>query len=288
LEPEGFLHIRGLRVYYRSEGEPTKGTVLCLHGGPGLPYDYLTPLFDLARHGYRVVIYDQVGSGKSEVPKNPARYIIESFVEDTEEVRKALGLGKVNLLGFSWGGMLAQAYALKYQRNLSSLILSDTTSSVPLLEEEAARIFHALPIETRQKITKFEDVGDFQNPEYGRIMKEFQKKYNSRLATRPDPYRYSSDRANPDVGKFLFGPNFVEVTGSMRYWDATGKLARLKIPCLVICGEYDFLSPRLHRIMHQKIKGSKLVVLKGAAHLTVWDKRKEYIQAVAEFLDSLR
>ena len=135
LEPEGFVHVRGLRIYYRSEGEPKKGTVFCLHGGPGLTYDYLAPLFDLANHGYRVVTYDQGGGGKSQAIKNPARYTIESYREEAEGVRKALGLGKVHLLGFSWGGMLAQSYALKYQSKLVSLILSGTTPNLQLLEK---------------------------------------------------------------------------------------------------------------------------------------------------------
>jgi len=288
LKPEGFLHVRGLRIYYRSEGEPEKGTVLCLHGGPGLTYDYLTPLFDIAKHGYRVVIYDQIGGGKSEAPKNPARYTIESFAQDAEEVRKALGLGKVNLLGFSWGGMLAQTYALEHQSNLSSLILSGTTPSAPLLEKEISRLFSALPANTRQTIAKYEEAGDFQNPNYAKAVEEFQKEHQLRIATVPDALKYSDEHASREVGRTLFGPNFVEVTGSMRYWDVTGRLNKLRIPCLIICGEHDFLTPRLHRLMHQKIKGSKLVVLKGASHLSMWEKRKEYIKTVVNFLDSHR
>lgn len=287
MEPEGFLHVRGLRIYYRAEGEPKKGTVLCLHGGPGFTYDYLAPLFDLAKHGYRVVIYDQGGGGKSEVPKNPTRYTIESFAAEAEGVRKALGLGKVHLLGFSWGGMLAQAYALDHQSNLSSLILSGTTPSIPLLEKEVTRLFRALPADARQKITKYEDVGDFQNPEYAKAIEEFQKRHQLRILPVPDPMQYSDEHASREVGRIMFGPNLVEVAGNMRYWDVTARLKGLKIPCLIICGEHDFLTPRLHRLMHQKIRGSKLVVLKGASHLSMWEVRGPYIKAIAGFLDSL-
>lgn len=287
MEPEGFLRVRGLRIYYRSEGEPKKGTVFCLHGGPGLPYDYLAPFFDLTKHGYRVVIYDQGGSGKSEAIRNPARYTIESYVEEAEGVRKALGLGKVHLLGFSWGGMLAQAYALEYQSNLSSLILSGTTPSIPLLEKEVLRLFQALPADVRQKIAKYEEAGDFQNPEYAKAVEEFQKRHQLRLPTVPDAMKYSDEHASREVGRTLFGPNLVEVTGNMRYWDVTDRLGKLRIPCLIIAGEHDFLTPKLHKIMHQKIKRSKLVILEGAGHLTMWDRRSAYIKAVADFLDSV-
>ena len=259
-----------------------------MHGGPGYTYDYLVPLFDLAKHGYRVVIYEQAGSGKSSVPRDPARYTIESFVEDAEDVRKALGLGKTHLLGFSWGGMLAQAYALKYQRNLASLILSGTTPSIPLLEREGARLFETLPAGTREKITWHEEAGEFDNSEYLKALQEFQRRYTLRIHPIPDPMTYSDEHVNREVGRVMFGPNLVEVTGNMRYWDVTGRLNKLRIPCLVICGEHDFLTPKLHKVMHRKIGGSKLVIIKGASHLAMWETRGAYIKALASFLDSLR
>ena len=259
-----------------------------MHGGPGYTYDYLSPLFDLAKHGYRVIIYDQAGSGKSGISKNPARYTIENFVEDAEGVRKALGLSKVHLLGFSWGGMLAQAYALGYSGNLASLILSGTTPSVPVLQEEGARLLAELPAGVRDKISKHEDAGDFDAPEYLKALEEFQKRHELRTRPVPDPLVYSAAHANRDVGRIMFGPNVVEVTGNMRYWDVTERLRKLRLPCLVICGEHDFLTPKLHKIIHGKIRGSRLVILKGAGHLTMWDTRDAYVTAVAGFLDSLQ
>jgi proline-specific peptidase len=288
LEPEGFVHFRGLKFYFRSEGEPDKGTLLVMHGGPGYPYDYLTPLFDIARHGFRVVIYEQAGSGKSDVPRDPARYTIESFVEDAEGVRKGLGLGRVHLLGFSWGGMLAQAYALKYQRNLTSLILSGTTPSIPLLQQEGARLFDQLPAGVRETITKHEEAGEFDDPEYAKATLEFQKRHTLRIFPVPDPMAYSDAHVNREVGRVMFGPHLIEVTGSMRYWDVTDRLRTLKLPCLVTCGEHDFLTPTLHRLMHSKIKGSKLVIIKGASHIAMWEKRGAYIRTVTGFLDSVK
>lgn len=82
----------------------------------------MLPLTDLARFGYRVILYDQLGCGKSELPKNIALFTVERAVEEVEGVRQALSLGKINLIGSSWGGMLAIAYALNYQRNLRSIV----------------------------------------------------------------------------------------------------------------------------------------------------------------------
>lgn len=259
-----------------------------MHGGPGYPYDYLTPLFDIAQLGYQVVIYEQAGSGKSDTPKDPGRYTIESFVEDAEGVRRGLGLGKVHLLGFSWGGMLAQAYALKYQRNLASLILSGTTPSIPLLVREGHRLLDALPAGVRETIMKHEVAGEFDDPEYTKAVLEFQKRHTLRTTPVPDPMAYSDAHVNREVGRVMFGPHLVEVTGNMRYWDVTDHLSELRLPCLVTCGEHDSLTPELHRLMHRKIKGSKLVVIQGASHIAMWERRGQYIDTIAEFLGSIR
>ena len=94
-------------------------TVFCLNGGPGLPCDYLREAHScLVDQGYRVVAFDQLGTGASDRPTDPALWTIGRYVEETETVRKALGLGKVHMLGHSWGGWLGIDYALTYPENL--------------------------------------------------------------------------------------------------------------------------------------------------------------------------
>ncbi len=279
--------VGGFRIYYRSEGEPTRGTILGLHGGPGGTYDYLTPLFDLARTGRRVVLYDQSGGGKSELLKNPGLYNIERYVEEVEGVRKALKLGKVHLYGHSWGGMLAQAYALKYQTNLSSLTLSGTTSSIPLLDAEVEKVYRALSANVRRTVAKYESEGKFQDPEYLAAIDVFNHRYQSLLDPWPETLKYAFEHFSFPVANTMFGPNLVTVSGNMRYWDITDRLGSLKIPCLIICGDRDFLTPRLHRLLHRKIKHSKLVVMKGVSHASMWEGREEYVGHIAAFLDSL-
>lgn len=287
MDSEGFLRVGGLQIFYRSEGEPAKGTVLGLHGGPGGTYDYLSPLFDLARHGYRVVLYDQTGGGKSEVPKDKSSYTVERFVEEVEGVRKALGLRKFHLYGHSWGGMLAQAYALNYQRNLSSLIISGSTASIPEFDAEMEKIFLTLPADVRKKVTKYESAGDFENPELLAAYDVFNRRHQCRLDPWPEAVQWAFAHFSRPVGETMFGPYLVKVTGNMRYWDVTDRLGKLKLSTLIICGDLDFLTPRLHHIMHRKIRGSKLVVLKGISHASMWEARDDYIKALRVFLDRI-
>jgi len=287
VDPEGFLTIGGFRIFYRSEGEPTRGTVLGLHGGPGGCYDYLAPLFDLAKRGYRVVLYDQSGGGKSERLKDPALYTVERYVEEVEGVRKALKLGKVHLYGHSWGGMLAQAYALKYQSNLNSLVLSGTSPSIAALMGEGAKVFQTLPAEVRKAITKHESEGDFQNPAYVAAIEVFNHRHQGLVDPWPEALKYAFETFSLPVGHTMFGQNLVAVSGNMRYWDVTGRLGTLKLPCLIICGDRDFITPRRHQLLHRKIRGSTLVIMKGASHASMWDARDAYVKHLADFLDSL-
>jgi proline iminopeptidase len=117
----GFVDASGVMIYYEvfGQGKP----LLILHGGPGASHDYFLPyLVPLARH-YELVFIDERGSGRSQKLEDVSGYTVENMVEDVESVRRALDLGKISLLGHSYGGVLAQAYAFKYQSNLSNLIL---------------------------------------------------------------------------------------------------------------------------------------------------------------------
>ena len=286
MDPEGFVTVGGFRMFYRSEGEPVKGTLLGLHGGPGGTYDYLTPLFDLAKNGYRVVLYDQSGGGKSQRLKDPSLYTIERYVQEVEGVRKALGLGRVHLYGHSWGGMLAQAYALEHQANLASLILSGTACSIPALMAEGKKVFEGLPADVKKTVTKYEALGDYENPEYLAAIEKFNHIHQA-LDPWPETLKFVFDNFSPPVSMTMFGPSLVAVSGNMRYWDVTDRLPSLRVPTLIICGDRDFLTPKLHEAIHGKIKGSKLVVMKGVSHGSMWDDRRGYVGHLASFLGSL-
>src|SRR5215210_169315 len=134
---EGFVPFREFRVRYRIVGEldqpaPGRFPLLVLHGGPGAPHDYLDPLAALAQSGRPVVFYDQLGSGNSDQPDDPTLWNIDLYLDEVDTVRRELGLDRVHLLGQSWGGMLALSYALMQPAGFLSLVVADSTASMPL------------------------------------------------------------------------------------------------------------------------------------------------------------
>src|SRR5712671_306667 len=117
---EGYVDANGVLIFYQTIGQGAP--LMIVHGGPGASHDYLMPyLLPLVR-GNKLIFIDERGSGRSEKLEDTAQYTVENMVEDVESVRQALHLGKISLMGHSFGGVLAQAYAFKYQQNLTHLI----------------------------------------------------------------------------------------------------------------------------------------------------------------------
>ena len=289
MEPtEGHVKILGFDLFYRTYGRPTKGTILCLHGGPGATHDYLLSLEDLAQFGYRVVLIDQLGCGKSARPRGTALYTIPHNVEEVEGVRKALQLGKVHLMGSSYGGALAIATALKYQRNLRSLVITGGLASVPLTVREMRRLVNRLPPKTRATLAKYEAREDYENPEYLAAVDVFYRRHVCRLPVWPREVTYSFEHLSRPVYFTMNGPNEFTIIGTIRDWDVTDQLPTIRVPTLVTVGRYDEVTPRVAESIHRGIRGSKLVRFEKSAHLAMWEERSRYIEVLRDFLDRVR
>jgi len=289
MEPsEGYVKILGFNLFYRIYGKPTNGTVLCLHGGPGATHDYLLSLEDLAQFGYRVVLIDQLGCGKSERPRGTSLYTIAHNVEEVEGVRTALRLGKIHLMGSSYGGALAIATALKYQRNLRSLIVTGGLASVPLTVREMRRLVNRLPPKTRATIAKYEAIEDYQNPKYLAAVDVFYRRYVCRLPAWPREVTYSFEHISRPVYFTMNGPNEFTIIGTIKDWDVTAQLPTIRIPALVTVGRYDEVTPRVAESIHRGIQGSKLVRFEKSAHLAMWEERAHYIEVLRDFLNGVR
>lgn len=277
MEPsDGFVKVNGFRIYYRSFGKSRKGTILGLHGGPGGTNDYLLPMADLAQFGYRVLLYDQLGCGKSERPKSSEYYTLSRFADEVEALRKGLSLGRVDLLGSSFGGALALTAALKYPRSFRSLIIANSYSSTALHESEWNP--HT-PRKIRETLEHYGTKGDLQNPKCLAAQKYLDRTQLCRLRVPPYEWNYTLEHFSHEVNEKL--------KKSLEGWDVTDRLPEIRLPSLVITGEYDILPPKLARMIHRGIRGSKLVNFRKCSHLPMWEDRVRFVEVVRDFLDSV-
>jgi len=282
----GFAPATGFRLYYEIYGRArAKGTVLGIHGGPGGTHEYLHPLQDLVRRGYRVVLYDQLGCGRSDLPKDYSLFTVEHNVAEVEALRRHLRLGPVHLIGSSYGGLLAIAYTLAHPRGVRSLTTTGGLASVPLASREMLRLKRALPKRARAVLQRYERRREFEHPAYQAATLEFYRRHLIRLDPMPNDVAYTLDHLSKPVYYTMNGPNEFTITGTIRSIDLTGELRRIRAPTLVTGGRYDEVTPRVAESLHRHIPGSEHVTFERSSHMPMWEERARYIDAVASFLD---
>jgi proline iminopeptidase len=285
-DEEGFVKVLGYNLYYRSAGSPNANTtVLALHGGPGGSHDYLLPLRDLTRSGFRVVFFDQLACGRSEVPSGTDLFTLAHHVEETEGVRTALGLGKVHLIGSSYGGLLALAYAIKYPPHLRSLVTVGGLADVPFTCAEMNRLIGELPPEDARAIRTHGERGEFTHPDYVRAADRFYHTYLCRLSEwPPELLRTLKLTDERPVYRYMNGPNEFTINGTIRDINIVADLPRIRVPTLVTGGRYDEVTPAVAEQIHAAIPGSRRVTFETSAHTPFWEERELFMAVVSSFL----
>jgi len=272
-----------VKTYSFGTGE---NVVLCANGGPGLPCDYLRDSHScLASKGYRVVAWDQLGTGNSDRPTDPELWTIQRYVEETETVRKALGLGRVHFLGQSWGGWLGIEYALTYPDNLRSLILENTAGNIPHLVSELNRLRDALGSETVAMMQRHEALGTLDHPEYEAAVTILNYRHVCRLDEWPAPVRRSLDDWNMGPYGTMQGPNEFLYTGNMAEWNRIPDMHRITVPCLITTGQHDELTPACARLMHDQLPDSEIHVFPNSSHMPFFEEPEAYFPALLKFLE---
>ncbi len=283
---DGFLEIDGIKLYYERFGKGNRHKLIALHGGPGGTHDYLLPLADLASKDFDVYFYDQFGCGKSDYPKNESDYSLEYAVEEVEGVRKAVfGDSKINLFGNSWGGLLALAYAVKYQDSLLTLTSSSGLSSVPETVREMHRLISYLPENHRKAIEEHEAKGDFEHPDYIAATDYFMRQHALRMDQMPDEISRMFEMTK-ERGTYLKmnGPSEFTIIGLIKDIDFTDDLHRIKVPTLITCGKYDEVTPNIAETIHNEIQNSKLEIFQNSSHLQFWEEREKYMNVLSDFI----
>jgi proline-specific peptidase len=279
----GYVEVPGGRVWYRSVGEGGV-PLLCLHGGPGFPHDYLEELEGLADRR-RVVFYDQLGCGRSDRPDADSLWTVERFVEELATVREALGLERLHLVGSSWGGMLAMQYMLDRQPALESLILCSSPASIPRWVQDCGQLLSELPEDVQETIRRHEDEGFTDCPEYAAAILVFYKRHVCRLDPWPPGLERSFAGAGLQVYHYMNGPSEFTVVGTLKDWDVTERLAEIGVPTLLVGGRHDECRPEHLADMQARIPGSELVILEESSHLSFAEERDRFLDVMNGFLE---
>ena len=288
--------VAGARLRWWLHGEADE-TLLVLHGGPGAGTAYLEPLAALAGDGLQVLLFDQLGSGASDRPDDPSLWTMQRHVEEVERVRTTLGLGRVHLLGQSFGGFLALEYVLGHPDAVGSLVLSNTAASVPEVVRHMTQLRAALDPAAFATLLRHEAAGTTDHPDYTSVVADLY----ARHLRRTHPWDPARSRAEYDatIAPLLadLGPAYVEMwgqneflaTGNLIDWDVTDRLGEVRVPALVLCGLHDELGVPLHATLADRLPDNEFVIFGNSSHLPFRERDAEaYLDVVRGFLRRVR
>jgi 3-oxoadipate enol-lactonase len=254
---------KGISMHYMLEGAES-APVITLSHSLATDLSMWEPQMEPLLKSCRVLRYDTRGHGNTETPPGP--YSLEVLAEDVLGLLKVLGIEKTFFMGISMGGMIGQVLGLKAPGLLEGLVLCDTSSRVP---DEAKPIWNER-IETVQR-------------------KGMESQVEATLERWLTPrYRKERPAVVEKITAMIRGTNpqgYIGCGHAIRDLNLTDKIAAIKVPTLIIVGEDDPGTPvAASQVIHEKIKGSELVILKSAAHLSNIEQAEAFNKAVLNFL----
>ncbi|MHB1577299.1 MAG: proline iminopeptidase-family hydrolase [Candidatus Dormibacteria bacterium] len=289
--PSGRFHVWTKRI-----GNNPELKVLLLHGGPGSTHEYLEA-FDsyLPAAGIEYYYYDQLGSGNSDQPDDPSLWELERFVDEVEQVRRALELGRDNMVlyGQSWGGLLAMEYAITHQEHLRALVISNMMASAPAYAAYAEQVLAPAMDQTAlAEIRALEANGDTDNPRYMRLLTPLH--YEQHLLRMPadqwpDPAQRGLAHINPAIYVPMQGPSELGMSADAKlaHWDRFDDLERITVPTLVIGAEHDTMDPRHMAEMARRLPKGRYLHCPNGSHLAMYDDQETYFSGLVDFLHNL-
>lgn len=277
----------GHTLWAKQFGDANATPLLALHGGPGAGHDYLEPLTALA-DSRPVILYDQLGCGRSGQPDDVGLWTMERFVAEIDEVRDQLGLETVHLYGHSWGGWLGLEYLLSNPSGVLSLTLASTSASIAQFVAEAERLKSQLPAEVQSVMAKYEAQGDYHHPDYEAAVGVFYARHLCRLPEWPDAFLRSVGNLDGNqVYETMNGPNEFTVIGNLKDWDRTDQLVDIEVPTLITVGRYDELTPACAQTLHAGLPKSELVIFENSSHTAHFEEGPRYMEVLSSFLQSV-
>jgi proline iminopeptidase len=270
------VNIGDCKLYCELDGDKTP--LVLLHGGPGATHHYFHPWFSRAARFARVIYYDQRGCGLSEYVKGTG-YSVDQAVEDLENLRKALGIDRWIVLGHSYGGLLAQRYAIKYPERLRGLVLVGADLGMAANFKPGREYDFIAPAERKRlgaikrdpKLTVEQKIYNaFLNGDWKRQC--FYKPSKERIA-QIARYEWKQD--------VIFNP---VMSADVRRTDLTGAFEGCPIPTLIIEGKWDLTwSADKAEIFSRNHPGARLVVYGRAGHVPFEDEPDRFFALLKDF-----
>ncbi len=290
IEKEGYVNVEGGKIWYKIVGDGEGVPLLVLHGGPGSRSCSMIPGFSLLSNERPVIFYDQLGSGNSDRPTDTKFWKIERFVNEIDNLRSDLELNELHILGHSCGSTFLIEYMItKKPKGVKSVIFSSPHISSPDWMADANILLSQLPAGIRDTIAKYEAIKNYTAAVYLAATDSF---YTRHLSRKSWPYIPNLECDNvPDfneqVYNYMWGPTEFNVTGTLKDFDRTPDLHKIKEPILFITGEYDEARPETMYKFQKLSNNASVEIIEDAAHMTMIDQPEKVAEAIGGFLKNI-
>lgn len=284
------------KVWTKRIGHNPVLQVLLLHGGPGATHEYLEA-FDsyLPAAGIEYYYYDQLGSAYSDQPEEDALWELDRFVDEVEQVRRALGLERDSfvLYGHSWGGILAIEYALAHGDTLKGLVISNMMSDVPAYNAYARDVLKpAMDQDALREIEALESAGEIENPRYVELLNEhhyIDHVLRMPLEDWPNPVTRAFAGVNPAIYVPMQGPSELGISqdAKLAQWTRFDELSSIEVPTLVIGARDDTMDPTHMEQMAKVLPLGRYLYCPRGSHLAMYDDQQTYFSGLVDFLRGL-
>jgi L-proline amide hydrolase len=287
---EGTVAFREWQTWYRVTGDlgAARAPLVALHGGPGVPHNYLLRLTSLADAGRAVIHYDQLGCGRStHLPeKAPDFWQVPLFVDELDNLLRHLGVGdRYHLLGQSWGGMLAAEHAVRQPPGLRSLVIADSPASMALWLQEADKLRAMLPPEVQATLLRHEQAGTTESEEYQTAVRVFYDRHLCRVPWPPElEASFAALGVDPTVYHTMNGPSEFHCIGTIRDWSISDRLDRIEAPTLLISGRHDEATPAVVQPFADRIADVRWRIFENSSHLPHIEETEPCLAAIGDFI----
>jgi proline iminopeptidase len=277
------------KVWTKRFGNNPRIKILLLHGGPAMTHEYMECFESFfPKEGFEFYEYDQLGSYYSDQPTDSTLWTTGRFVEEVEQVRKAIGADSTNfyVLGNSWGGILAMEYALKYQQHLKGLIVSNMVASAPEYGKYSEEVLaKQLDPAVLAEIRAIEARKDFANPRYMELLiPNFYHEHLCRLKEWPDGFNRSMKHVNGEIYTLMQGPSEFGIAGRLANWDIKARLKEISVPTLMIGAKHDTMDPAAMEAQSKMVQRGRYLYCPNGSHLAMWDDQQVFMNGVIAFI----
>ncbi len=287
---EGKAAFGAWETWYRVTGDlaSAKPPLVTLHGGPGVPHNYLLSLSALADSGRAIIHYDQIGAGRStHLRDKPAAFwTVSLFLEELDNLLHHLGImGGYHLLGQSWGGMLASEHAVLRPAGLRSLVIANSPAAMALWLQEANLLRALLPPEVQATLLAHEAAGTTDTAEYEAAVRVFYDRHLCRVAWPPElEASFAAVADDPTVYHTMNGPSEFHCIGTIRDWSIVDRVDRIVAPTLLISGRHDEATAAVVQPFADRIPNARWEIFEESSHLPHIEETARYLTMVDGFI----